>query len=60
MPTQLIKFEYDKDIKWKVCSGENLNIVNTSIYQAVTGYKTETEELNVKVEDIFNEFSIEL
>lgn len=60
LPTQIIRFEYDKDIKWNIFSNGEQRTVNTLLYQAVTGYKTETSEISIKAEDIFNEFSIEL
>lgn len=60
LPTQLIKFEFDKNVKWNIISNTQCSTISTSLYQAVTGYKTETEELNIKSEDIFNDFTIEL
>lgn len=58
LPTQLIKFEYDnyKDIKWKVCCGGEENTIDTSIYSAVTGFKTELKEISINQDDIFSEF----
>lgn len=55
LPTQLIKFEYDSDIKWIISVNECKNVLRTSIYQAVTGYKTVPVEINIANIEIFNE-----
>ncbi len=60
LPTQLIKFEFDKDIRWIIHSNERHWTVNTALYQAVTGYKTEIDELDIEAENIFSEFVVEL
>ncbi|MDF2800398.1 MAG: hypothetical protein K0S61_301 [Anaerocolumna sp.] len=60
LPTQLIKFEFDEDIRWSVNINGKKWTIDTSLYQAVTGYKTEEQEFNIDVNEIFNEFVIEL
>ena len=60
LPTQLIKFEFDENIKWNIYSNEQHSTINASLYQAVTGYKTETKEISIKAEEVFNEFTVEL
>lgn len=60
LPTQLIKFEFEKDVKWNIYYKEQQITLDTFLYEAVTGYKTETEEIKIKAEDLFNGFTIEL
>lgn len=60
LPTQLIKFEFDKDIKWNIYNNESLKTVKTALYPAVTGLKTEAIEININTEDLFSEFIFEL
>lgn len=60
LPTQIIKFEFEKNVKWNIYRKEEQRTISTPVYQAVTGYKTETVEISIKAEDIFNEFIIEL
>ncbi len=60
LPTQLIKFEFERNVKWNIFREDEHRIIETSLYQAVTGYKTEVQELTIKAEDIFSVFSIEL
>lgn len=60
LPAQLIKFEYKNDVKWKIYTQSHQFTEDAYLYEAVTGYKTEGRELDIKNEDIFNEFKIEL
>lgn len=60
LPTQLIKFEFDQNIKWYIYMNEEVRTISASLYQAVTGYKTDALEISIKDEDIFNDFTIEL
>ncbi|MEQ8199409.1 MAG: hypothetical protein ABRQ27_15655, partial [Clostridiaceae bacterium] len=60
LPTQLIKFEFDKNIKWEIYSKEQQKTVKTSLYEAITGYKTELKEIDIGSQDIFDEYIVEL
>lgn len=60
LPTQLIKFEYKKDVRWIIYSKGQQRCIDTSLSQGVTGYKTEAEQISISSEYIFNEFIIEL
>lgn len=60
LPSQIIKFEYDKELQWRVHYGEQSLAIDTFAYQAVAGNKTEARECCLQPEDIFNEFIIEL
>jgi hypothetical protein len=60
LPTQLIKFEFAKDVKWNIYNQGQSTIRNVSLYKGVTGYKTEADEIDIKAGDIFNEFIFEL
>lgn len=60
LPTQLVKFDFEKDVKWNIYTQDKRTTIDTYLYEAVTGYKTETQIISINREDIFNEFIIEL
>lgn len=60
LPSQLIKFEFENNVRWNIINQEHEKIILTSLYQAVTGYKTDEKEFSINAEDIFNEFIIKL
>lgn len=60
LPSQIIKFEHHGNIEWKICTLNKNIMVDTYIYEAVSGFKTETKSVYIENEDIFNEFTIEL
>lgn len=60
LPTQLIKFEYGEDIRWIIYNGENKKVAKVILYQAVTGYKTETLEISIDPVELFNKMEFGL
>lgn len=60
LPAQLVKSDFKKDVKWSIYNQNKKTIINTYLYEAVTGYKTEAQVFNINNDDIFNEFIIEL
>ncbi|MEL1135046.1 DNA-directed RNA polymerase subunit alpha C-terminal domain-containing protein [Desulfitobacterium sp. THU1] len=60
LPSQLIKYEYDEDVEWKIKWRDQIRTRKVLLSQGVTGLKTEESELFIDNEDIFNEFSFEL
>jgi hypothetical protein len=61
LPTQLIKFEHENNLAWSVQIGDQYTqTVRTNTYAAVTGYKTDEQDIALRTEDLFNSFQVEL
>jgi hypothetical protein len=60
LPAQLIKFDFERDVHWSIKIENTETTASTSLYQAVTGYKTEEKEISIREEDLFKGIQIEL
>ncbi|SHE39248.1 DNA-directed RNA polymerase subunit alpha C-terminal domain-containing protein [Caloramator proteoclasticus] len=60
LPSQLIKFENEGEIKWKINTSNKNIIVDTYTYEAVTGNKTQEMFIDINPLEIFDEFIVEL
>lgn len=60
LPAQLIKFEQDRDVYWRVSCGGNTQCINTNLYQGVTGNKTGDTFVDIDAQFLFQEIETEL
>ncbi len=60
LPTQLVKNECAYDLHWSVYIGDSQFDINTHLYQAVTGYKTEEVSMELSREDLFSPIIVDL
>lgn len=61
LPTQLIKVDDLSSVYWKITIGERPSfLVETDIYPAVTGFKTEEYGIPLSSEDLFESIEFEL
>ena len=60
LPTQLIRFEHDTEVYWRINAGENSRSVAVDLFQGVTGYRTGETAMDILPRDIFKDYDIEL
>lgn len=60
LPSQFLSFDFEGDITWLIVYGTIAKSVNAVVYPAVSGYKTESQSVQINRADIFHEFFVEL
>lgn len=61
LPTQLIRADDPKSVIWRICIGDQPPmLVETEVYPAVTGFKTEEHEIPLSSDDLFEQIELEL
>lgn len=60
LPTQLVKNEYADDLHWSINIDNEQFDIKARLYQAVTGYKTEEESIELSRKCLFQSISVDL
>ncbi|NCB42794.1 MAG: hypothetical protein EOM59_09260 [Clostridia bacterium] len=60
LPAQIVSFEVDGEIVWNIKSDGVVATCPTLSYHAITGYKTEEQQVCIPALSIFDKFTIEL
>ena len=60
LPKQLIKNEESEDVHWAINIRDEKTILGTELYEAITGYKTEKQQIKIELTYLFEEIIIEL
>lgn len=60
LPKQLIKKEESECVYWSIKIGDKRLDLEVELYEAVTGFKTEMQEVEIELKYLFNEIIIEL
>lgn len=60
LPTQLIRFENEQDVYWRVINAGNSRKIVVELYQGVTGYKTSEINLSLDPSSLHQAFELEL